>query len=51
MQYLFIALGLVQGHGMVTFVNLEGIMLVKLDRERQILFDITFMWNLKKKEL
>ena len=32
-----------------TWMNLENIMLteVKSDRERQILYDITHMWNLK----
>ena len=32
------------------WVGLEGIMLRnKSDRERQILYDITYMWNLKTK--
>ena len=33
-----------------TWMNLEIIILseVKSDRERQILYDITYMWNLKK---
>ena len=31
-----------------TWMNLEGIILSKTsDRERQILYDITYMWNLK----
>ena len=31
-----------------TWMDLEGIMLSeKSDRERQILYDITYMWNLK----
>ena len=28
-----------------TLINLEGIMLSTSDRERQILYDITCMWN------
>ena len=33
-----------------TWMDLEGIMLRnKSDRERQILYDITYMWNLKNK--
>ena len=33
-----------------TWMDLEGIMLSekKLDRERQILYNFTYMWNLKK---
>ena len=33
-----------------TWMDLEGIMLseVKSDRERQILYVITYMWNIKK---
>ena len=31
-----------------TWVDLEITILSKLDRERQILYDITYMWNLKK---
>ena len=33
-----------------TWMDLERIILskVKSDRERQILYDITYMWNLKK---
>ena len=32
-----------------TWTNLEGMMLSKMsDRERQILYDFTYMWNLKK---
>ena len=30
-----------------TWVNLEIIILSKPDRERQIAYDITYMWNLK----
>ena len=31
-----------------TWMDLEGIMLSEMsDRERQILYDITYMWNLK----
>ena len=34
------------------WVGLEGIMLRnKSDRERQILYDITYMWNLKTKAI
>ena len=35
-----------------TWMDVEGIMLseVKSDRERQILYDITYMWNLKNKQ-
>ena len=35
-----------------TWMNLEGIMLSeinKCDRERQIVYDATYMWNLKMK--
>ena len=34
----------------VTWMDLEGIMLseVKSDRERQILYDVTYTWTLKK---
>ena len=34
----------------VTWTDLEGIMLSKISQDtgRQILYDITFMWNLKK---
>ena len=33
-----------------TWTNLEGMMLSKMsDRERQILYDFTYMWNLKKR--
>ena len=32
-----------------TWIKLEGIMLSEiLDRERQILYDLTYMWSLKK---
>ena len=33
----------------VTWMELEMIILSKSDRERQISYDITFMWHLKKK--
>ena len=29
--------------------NMEGITLSEIVRERQILYDITYMWNTKKK--
>ena len=29
------------------WMDLENIILSKSDRERQILYDITYMWNLK----
>ena len=29
-------------------MDFEGIMLSEIDRERQILYNITYMWNLKK---
>ena len=33
-----------------TWMDLEGIMLSEMsDRERQILYDTTYMWNLKNK--
>ena len=35
-----------------TWMNLEGIMLSEInkwDRERQIVYDATYMWNLKMK--
>ena len=33
-----------------TWMDLEGIMLIEMsDRERQILYVITYMWNLKNK--
>ena len=32
-----------------TQIDLEYIMLSKSDRENQILYDITYMWNLKNK--
>ena len=32
-----------------TWIDLEIIIPSKSDRERQILYDITYMWNLKKK--
>ena len=31
-------------------MDLEGIMLSEISRERQILYDLTYMWNLKKKK-
>ena len=32
-----------------TWMDLEGIMLSEISQtERQILFDVTYMWNLKK---
>ena len=31
-----------------TWMDLEGIMLNKLDREKQIPNDFTYMWNLNK---
>ena len=33
-----------------TWMDLEGIMLSEISRERQILYDLTYMWNLKKKK-
>ena len=30
-----------------TWMELEIIILIKSERERQILYDITYMWNLK----
>ena len=35
----------------VRWMNLEGIMLSELRQRRQILYDITCMWNLKKKKM
>ena len=32
-----------------TWMNLEMIILSQLDRERQISYDIAYMWHLKKK--
>ena len=32
-----------------TWVDLQIFILSKSDREREISFDITYMWNLKKK--
>ena len=32
-----------------TWMKLEGIMLSEIDREKQILCDITCMWNIEKK--
>ena len=31
-----------------TWIDLEIVILSKLERERQIPYDITYMWNLKK---
>ena len=31
----------------ITWIDSEGIVLSKSDRERQILYDIPYMWNLK----
>ena len=31
------------------WMDLEGIMLSKIDRERQIPYDFTYMWNQKNK--
>ena len=31
-----------------TWMNHENLCLVKSDRERQILYDVTYMWSLKK---
>ena len=33
-----------------TWMDLEGTMLSEISRERQILYDLTYMWNLKKKK-
>ena len=33
-----------------TRMNLEMIILIQLDRERQISYDIAYMWHLKKKD-
>ena len=33
-----------------TRMNLEMLILSQLDRERQISYDIAYMWNLKKKK-
>ena len=36
---------------MTTWMDLEGIMLCEMsDRERQILHDLAYMWNLKEKQ-
>ena len=36
---------------MTTWMDLEGIMLCEMsDRERQILHDLAYMWNLKEKK-
>ena len=32
-----------------TWMDLESIMLSEIDRERHILYDFTYMWNLKNK--
>ena len=34
-----------------TWMDLEIIILSKSDRERQISYDVTHMWNLKKKKM
>ena len=34
----------------ITWMLLEGIMLTEIGRERQILHDITYTWNLKKQQ-
>ena len=35
----------------VTRMNLEGIMLSEVsDNDRQMIYDFTYMWNLKKKK-
>ena len=34
-----------------TRMNLEMIILIQLDRERQISYDIAYMWHLKKKKM
>ena len=33
-----------------TGVDLEGIMISELNRERQLLCDLTYMWNLKARQ-
>ena len=33
-----------------TWMNLEGIMLTEISQRKKILYDLTFMWNLKTKQ-
>lgn len=37
---------------LTTWMNVEGIVLSKMsDRERQMLYNLIYMWNIKKKSL